>query len=101
MALVGNCISGIKYRWSGGKSKKKESSVKLKGYKVTLESDRSVRKGIAASSLAHLKEKAKLKFNLSQVYVFLPDGTALDADEEFFSSLSSQSHLILSEESYV
>jgi hypothetical protein len=47
----------------------------LKGFKVSLDSQSEVRKGIGAKSLKDLKEKVVSKFELSskdKIFIFLP-----------------------------
>ena len=71
---------------------------KLKGLKVSLDTNPELKKGIGAKSLKDLKEKIATKFDLSakkKLYVFLPDGTEID-DDEYFDNLASQTNLIAS-----
>ena len=68
----------------------------LKGLKVSMDTERDSKKGIAAKSLQDLQQKVVQKFNLpskKKIRLFLPDGTEVD-DEEYFQNLPPQSHLI-------
>ena len=70
----------------------------LKGLKVSIDTERESRKGIAAKSLKDLIQKVAQKFDLSskqKIHLFLPDGTEID-DEEYFQNLPQQTHLIAS-----
>ena len=46
---------------------RKSSKKALKGLKVSLDCDRSIRKGIGVHSLSHLKERAKTKFDVRKI----------------------------------
>ena len=65
-------------------------------YKVT-DRMRQIRKGIVASSLKDLRQKAMEKFGYADEDVYLvleEDGTELD-DEEYFQSLPDNTRLML------
>lgn len=70
----------------------------MKGYKVSLNSDRSRKYGVAANSLIMLRTKIAQKFNLKDFNLFLSDGSAIDTDEDFFLSIPQQSLIIVAHE---
>jgi DNA fragmentation factor, 40 kD, beta subunit len=69
----------------------------VKGFKVSLNSDRSKKYGIAANSFGAMKQKISAKFNLEVFDLFSSDGSLID-DEDYFLSLPAQSLLIVAEE---
>lgn len=77
-----------------------KGKIKLKGFKVSANKDRSKKFGIAASSFEIFHSKIKSKFNLDSFNLFLSDesGLSLLDNEEFFTSLPDQSTIIVAEE---
>lgn len=76
-----------------------KSTVEMKGYKVS-DAKRTKTYGIACRSLKELSEKARKKFEIPKsvmTEVYLSDGTVVDT-EEYFSSLPSQTVLILKQD---
>jgi hypothetical protein len=68
----------------------------LKGFKVSLDSQSEVRKGIGAKSLKDLKEKVASKFELSskdKIFIFLPGTNEIKLS---LSSLALSSLLLAS-----
>ncbi|XP_074110166.1 DNA fragmentation factor-related protein 4 isoform X2 [Cotesia typhae] len=69
----------------------------LKGFKIT-DVNRTRKVGIASRSLQELKQKACLKFNvtndIAEINIYLLDGSLID-DNEYFHTLESQTTLIL------
>lgn len=72
----------------------KSNPAPMKGFKVTLNSDRSKKFGIASNSLENLKTKIKEKFAIKEFDLFLHDGSLID-DKEYFLSLAPQSLIIV------
>lgn len=68
-----------------------------KGYKVTRNSERSKKYGIAASSLEMLRTKIVKKFNLKLFNLFLSDGSLIE-DEDYFQSIPAQTLIIVAED---
>ena len=70
----------------------------LKGFKISICTNRDTKKGIGAKSLKDLQEKIVKKFELSSkkgIHIFLPDGTEID-DDEYLQRLPPQTDLIAS-----
>lgn len=71
-------------------------SIQIKGLKVSLNSDRSKKFGIAASSLAALRKKVETKFNFKNFNLYLHDGSLIAPDdEEYFQTIPPQSMIIV------
>lgn len=66
----------------------------MKGYKIT-DNQRSHRYGIGANSLAMLKEKARKKFPLTDLCVYLASNGFEVADEDYFETLEPQTLFIV------
>lgn len=77
--------------------KKSPDKALIKGFKVSLSTDRSKKHGIAANSIKTLRDKIEKKFKISHFNLFLSDGSLLD-DEEYFHTLLSQSDIIVAPE---
>lgn len=73
------------------------SKASLKAFKVSLNSDRNKKHGIAADSLLRLKEKCREKFKIEVFSFYLAKDATLIDEEEFFTSLEPQTHLIVAE----
>ena len=72
--------------------------VKMKGFKISLKSDITKRKGIACQNLADLKSKIRNKFSCEEpFFLFTEDGTEVD-DDEYLMSLTNNSRIIISKE---
>lgn len=69
----------------------------VKGFKVSLNSDRLKKYGIAADTIEKMKQKITAKFGLKEFQLFSADGSLID-DEDYFFSLPSQSVLIVAKE---
>lgn len=80
----------------GKKATSSTSLASMKGYKVSLNSNRSKRYGIAANSLEMLKQKIISKLSLESFKLFLSDGSLID-DEDYFQSIAAQSLIIIAE----
>lgn len=74
-----------------------ELKTKIKGYKVSRNSERSKKFGIAAGSLEMLKTKVGTKLKMKKFNLFLSDGLEID-DEDYFQSLPAQSVIIVAED---
>lgn len=69
----------------------------VRGFKVSLNSDRTKKYGIAANSLEAIQEKISAKFDLKIFDLYSSDGSLID-DEEYFLSLPAQSMIIVAKE---
>lgn len=67
----------------------------IKAVKVSLNSDRIKKYGIATESLERLREKCKEKFKIDNCNIYLAKDATLIDDEDFFVSLEPQTHLIV------
>lgn len=71
----------------------------VRGFKVSLNSDRSKKYGVAASSLEAFRKKIETKFGLKSFDLFLTDGSLIDpTDEDYFSTVPVQSLIIVAED---
>lgn len=77
-----------------------QSSVErpVRGFKVSLNSDRTKKYGLAAGSLEAFRLKVLQKFGLKNFNLFLTDGSLIDpTDEEYFMTVPAQSVIIVAE----
>ncbi|XP_061400914.1 DNA fragmentation factor subunit beta [Musca vetustissima] len=66
----------------------------IKGYKIT-DNERSRKFGVGANSLEMLKTKAKLKFPIKDLHIYLASDGYEVTDEDYFSTLESQTLFIV------
>lgn len=71
------------------------SKPSIKAFKVSLNSDRNKKHGIAADSLRRLKEKCQKKFKIETFCFYLAKDATQVEEEDFFTSLEPQTHLII------
>lgn len=70
----------------------------VRGFKVCLNSHRSKRIGIAATSLEAFRNKVEKRFGLKEFNLFLPDGSLIEpTDEDYFTTVPEQSLIIVAE----
>ena len=68
----------------------------MKGFRITLDTDLTKRKGVACQSLHELRSKISIKFSLDKTFkIFTEDFTEID-DDEYFLSIPQNSLLIVS-----
>ncbi|KAH8403218.1 hypothetical protein KR222_007930 [Zaprionus bogoriensis] len=71
-----------------------EAPARMQGYKIS-DNDRTRKYGIGANSLQMLVQKAKLKFPLQQVHIYLATDGFEVSDDEYFHSLPAQTLFIV------
>lgn len=77
---------------------KSEPPPVTRGFKVSLNSDRSKKVGVAATSLEAFRKKVEKRFGINNFNLFLSDGSLIDpTDEDYFMTVPVQSLIIVAE----
>ncbi|XP_004534501.1 DNA fragmentation factor subunit beta [Ceratitis capitata] len=79
---------------SGKSAEKSTPTLQMKGYKVT-DNERTKKFGIGANTLQMLKDKAKLKFPIKDLRLYMSTDGFEISDDDYFQTLASQTLFIV------